>query len=241
MEQEEEEPSTTSDDKSHNAQDEPESDTEETQADINNRIDQYLRTERWTENCWIRQQEENCYRWYNHYWRALRRIRRRRPHIIPFDGNDYSDVRYAAYVQHRPAARLLDVTIRRHRVQEGILEVDVYRVVQSMCNRRISYETNIWGMDPEERRRRRMDNRGFPQDTYEGRQLYGQFDGLRIGWYPMIQLLNTCPDVVMTYFLRVRPMEIARDASWNLWTICYDMIRHEEAFIPQPTRWRYLD
>ena len=144
-------------------------------------------------------------------------------------------------MQHRPAARLLDVTIRRHRVQEGILEVDVYRVVQSMCNRRISYKTNIWGMDPGERQRRRMDNRGFPQDTYEGRQLYRQFDGLRIGWYQMIQLLNTCPDIVMTYFLRVRPMEIAQDASGNLWTICYNMIRHEEAFIPQPTRWRYLD
>ena len=45
MEQQEEEPITTSDDKSHNTQDEPASDTEETQADINNRIDQYLRTE----------------------------------------------------------------------------------------------------------------------------------------------------------------------------------------------------
>ena len=70
----------------------------------------------------------------------------------------------AAYVQHRPAARLLDITIRRHRVREGILEVDVYRVVQSMCNRQISYETNVWGMDPEERRTSRMDERGFPQD-----------------------------------------------------------------------------
>ena len=74
----------------------------------------------------------------------MRRIRRRRPHIIPFDENDYSDVQYAAYVQHRPAARLLDITIRRHRVQEGILEVDVYQLVQSICNRRISYDGRSW-------------------------------------------------------------------------------------------------
>ncbi len=45
----------------------------------------------------------------------------------------------------------------------------------------------------------------------------------------------------MTYFLRERPMEVARDASWPLWIICYDMIRHEEAFRPQLTRWQYLD
>jgi hypothetical protein len=238
MEEEEEESSTSSNDES---QLEPESDTEEFRADINNRIDQYLSTEHWTEARWIRQREEDWYRWYNHYWRAMRRIRRRRPHIIPFDENDYSDVRYAAYVQHRPAARLLDITIRRHRVREGILEVDVYRVVQSMCNRRISYETEVWGMDPEIRRTRRMDKRGFPQDSYHGRRIYGQFEGLHIRWYPMIQLLHTCPDVVMTYFLRARPMEIVRDTSWPLWNICYGMIRYEEAFRPQLIRWRYLD
>jgi hypothetical protein len=57
----------------------------------------------------------------------------------------------------------------------------------------------------------------------------------------MIQLLLTCPDVVMTYFLRARPMERVRDTSWPLWNICYNMIRHEEAFRPQLIRWRYLD
>ena len=46
-------------------------------------------------------------------------------------------------------------------------KVDVYGVVQSMCNRIISYETTLWGMDPEERQTRRMDKRGFPQDTYQ--------------------------------------------------------------------------
>ncbi len=57
----------------------------------------------------------------------------------------------------------------------------------------------------------------------------------------MIQLLHTCPDVVMTYFLRARPMELVQDTSWPLWNICYGMIRQEEAFRPQLIRWRYLD
>ena len=58
MNEEEEEPSTTSDDESHNAEDEPESDTEEVRADINNRIDQYLSTEHWTERQWITYQNK---------------------------------------------------------------------------------------------------------------------------------------------------------------------------------------
>ena len=87
--EEEEEPTTASNDKSHAK---PESDTEEVQADINNRIDQYLSTKQWTEACWIRQPEEDHYCWYNHYWRAMCRVRRRRPHIIPFDENFFSDV-----------------------------------------------------------------------------------------------------------------------------------------------------
>jgi hypothetical protein len=110
-----------------------------------------------------------------------------------------------------------------------------------MCNRRINYETTVWEMDPEERQRQRMDNRGFPQDLYQVRRIYNHFAGLHMRWYPMIQLLNTCPHVVMTYFLRARPMEIASDASWPLWIICYNMIQHEEAFRPQLVRWRYLD
>jgi hypothetical protein len=76
-EEEEEEPTTASNDKSHAK---PESDTEEVQADINNRIDQYLSTKQWTEARCIRQQEEDRYPWYNHYWRALRCIRRRPTH-----------------------------------------------------------------------------------------------------------------------------------------------------------------
>ncbi len=112
MEEEEEEPGTSSNDKS---QLEPESDTEEVRADINNRIDQYLSTKQWTEAHWIRQREENWYCWYNHCWRALlHRVRRRCPHIISFDENDYSDVWYAAYVQPRPAAHSLDIAIRRY-------------------------------------------------------------------------------------------------------------------------------
>jgi hypothetical protein len=57
---------------------------------------------------------------------------RRGPHIIPFDDNDYSDVDYVAYPQRVPMSHLLDRTIRRHRVQEGILEVEVYQVVYNL-------------------------------------------------------------------------------------------------------------
>jgi hypothetical protein len=46
-------------------------------------------------------------------------------------------------------------------------------------------------MNPEERGRRRMDEHGFPQDTYQGRHQYMEFEGLHVGWYPMIQLLHT--------------------------------------------------
>ncbi len=81
------------------------------------------------------------------------------------------------------------------------MEVDVYGVVQSMCNRIISYETTLWGMDPEERQTRRMDKRGFPQDTCQGSHLYGKLEGMHIRWYPMIQLLHACLDFIMTTFL----------------------------------------
>ena len=96
----------------------------------------------------------------------------------------------------------------------------MYQVVQSMSSRNISYETTVWNMHPEECERHRMDNCGFPQDAYQGQHQYDQFDGLQIGWYPMIQLLHTCPDVVMTYFLRIRPMEIEQDTNWHYWLIC---------------------
>jgi hypothetical protein len=228
----------------HNAEDEPEEiiETDQMRANLNYLIVNYQYTQNWTENTWWRMRETHRYRWYQHYWRAIRHMGRRGPHIIPFDGNDFSDVRYAAYPQHAPVSHLLDRTIRRHRVREGILEVEIYQIVQSRANRRINYESRIWGMNPEERRRRRMDERGFPQDRYQGRHTYDPYTpGLLIGWYPMIQLLHTTPDVVMTYFLRMRPMEHTRDPNWHLWSICYDMIRHEESLRPAINRWRYLD
>jgi hypothetical protein len=61
-----------------------------------------------------------------------------------------------------------------------------------------------------------MDDHGFPQDTYQGRHIYGQLKDYITGWFPMIQLLHTCWHVIMTYFLRAR----AREANWHLWTIC---------------------
>jgi hypothetical protein len=84
-----------SNEETHNAEDEPGSDTDEIRADLNCRINQYFQsTEKWTERHWLRHQEETRYPWYHHYWRAMHHNRRRCPHIIPFDENDYSDVRY---------------------------------------------------------------------------------------------------------------------------------------------------
>ena len=231
MEENEQQFSTDSDEETHNSDDEPNAiaDTDQIRADLNYRINAFQRTENNTEYDWWRLRETHRYRWCNHYWRATLHMRHRRPHTIPFEDNDYSDVRYAAYPQNTPVSHLLDRTIREHRVRNGILEVEVYGVVQSRANRRISYETNVWGMNPDERRRRRMDEHGFPQDSYQGRHTYMNFKGLHIGWFPMIQVLHTSPDVVMTYFLRTIPMEHSSDPNWRHWLICYDMIRYEES------------
>ena len=82
------------------------------------------------------------------------------PHDTCSSTNMTSDLEEIAMTQY---------TLKRGLKEFGndgqILEVDVYQVVQSVCNRRISYETTVWEMEPAERRRCRMDNRGFPQDT----------------------------------------------------------------------------
>jgi hypothetical protein len=57
----------------------------------------------------------------------------------------------------------------------------------------------------------------------------------------MNKLCFTCPDVVMTYFLRYQPMEIEGNANWCLWTICYDMIQKQEMYPPQNQTWQHLD
>jgi hypothetical protein len=85
-----------------------------------------------------------------------------------------------------------------------------------------------------------MDTRGFPRDAHVGRATWAGWERMHMGWFPMQQLIYTCPDVVMTYFLRQRPME--RDhAHWQLWRVCYDILRHEEMFPPRQRLWRYLD
>ncbi len=36
-------------------------------------------------------------------------------------------------------------------------------------------------------------------------------------------------------------MEIEENASWHLWTICYDMIRTQEMYPPRCQNWQHLD
>jgi hypothetical protein len=231
-----------SSDESHNADDEP--NEEYIELDMNERIRQFYLTERWTNHTWELYRRECRFRWYSRLWRAIERSHRpiqNRPHIIPFEDQDYSDVRFAAYTEtSHEQVRLLDVTIQRHRVIGGILELEVYRVVQSGCNRLPEYERGF-DLVPSEQLLRRMDRRGFPQDRHEGRRTFTRFAGMHIGWYTMNQLCFTCPDVVMTYFLRERPTEDDQETNWRLWTICYDMIRHEEAFPPRERNWRLFD
>jgi hypothetical protein len=240
--EEEEEPERDSDNESHNTDDEPEPDNIFVQEDVRRLIVSYYETEHWGNREWFVHIEENRYRWYHHFLRHfLQRHRGNRPHIIPFDGNDYADVRFALFRQERPR-RLLDRTIRRHRVREGILELDVNRTIQTGATRLPRYTNNVPNLnvplDPAEIALRRIDARGFPRDGNTGQHIFTRW--LHIGWFPMQQLIYTCPDVVMTYFLRQRPME--RDhGHWQLWRVCYDILRHEEMFPPRQRLWRYLD
>jgi hypothetical protein len=238
--EEEEEPERDDDNESHNTDDEPEPDGIFVQEDLRRRIASYYQTERWGDREWFIYREEIRFDWYHHFSRQFRRRHvRNRPHTIPFDENDYADVRFANYIQHRPTRRLLDMTIRRHRVREGILELEVHRTVQTGANRLPRY-TNDVRLDPAEIALRRMDARGFPRDGNIGQHTFTPWNRMHIGWFPMQQLIYTCPDIVMTYFLRQRPME--RDhANWQLWRICYDILRHEEMFPPRQRLWRYLD
>jgi hypothetical protein len=87
------------------------------------------------------------------------------------------------------------------RVTGGILELDVYRVEQSGCDRLPIYKRGV-ELLLTERVLQRMDIHGFPhEDQHEGHRTFTRFAGTCFGWYPMNQLCFTCPDVVMTYIL----------------------------------------
>jgi hypothetical protein len=196
------------------------------------RINRYLRTEHWGDREWNNYQEETRFQYYCHYWIAfqLRRVQNC-PHTIPFGKHEYSNVWFTAYEQRIQPVHLLDVTICRHWVQEGILELDVWWMVQSGCSRIPSY-TNDVELDPAEAIvQRRLDMHGFTLDQYPGRQIHTRFAGMHIGWFPK-QLSYTCPDVVMTYFLWARPMEKDLLNNWQLRRVYYDMLRHEEMAPP---------
>jgi hypothetical protein len=98
------------------------------------------------------------------------------------------------------------------------LEGISFRVGQSECNANPVYTNNVQ-LDPAETILRRIDIYGFPTNRYRGTRTYNSFSGRCIGWYPINQLCHTCPNVVMTYFLRRRPMEVQTNANRHLWSI----------------------
>jgi hypothetical protein len=67
--------------------------------DINDRINQYYRTEHWGDRDWNLFQEETRFCYYCHHWRTFQRHHVRITHAIPFDEHDYSNVPFAAYDQ----------------------------------------------------------------------------------------------------------------------------------------------
>ena len=93
----------------------------------------------------------------------------------------------------------------------------------------------------EMRMERRIDQRGFPRDRYVGRQLMTRPPNQSLGWFPLVQLSQICPELVMTYFLRRQPMENPDNVDWHRWTICYDIIRAQELHPLTTTPWRHLD
>jgi hypothetical protein len=235
---EDEEPfSTDSDEDTHNADDEPSID--HYRRDCLHRVRRYLETEHWNDEDWNALQTEYRRQWYRYFSRQLQ-IRHRRSFIIPFDGDDTSTMRFALYPQDGIPTNTLDRTIRRHRVQNGILQLEVFRTVQTSCDP-VPVYTNDVQLDPHDVILRRMDRRGFPADSHTGQQLLQTYaQSSRHGWLPMLQLLHLCPDLVMTYFLRARPMERSMDPDWRLWSICYDILRHQELFPSRERRWTYL-
>ncbi len=191
------------------------------------------RTERWTSEAWLNYQQQCRYvvyrrtamfltRMYGHNFRLLRH----EPHMIPLPGSNYAEVRYAMYNRNQMNI-LLDIAVLEDRVRNGVVELELYKVIQVICHPVPSYVTEVQTLTQTMRMERRLDQRGFPRDQYIGRQLMTRPPNQGIGWFPLIQLCQICPEIVMTYFLRRRPMENPL-TDWRRWTICYDMIREQE-------------
>ena len=62
-----------------------------------------------------------------------------------------------------------------------------------------------------------------------------------LGWFPLVQLSQICPELVMTYFLQRQPTENPDNVDWHCWTICYDIMRAQEMYPFTTTPWRHLD
>jgi hypothetical protein len=215
-------------------------------SDIQGIVNEFQEQEHWNPRQWRHQDQSRRYESYRRSYGLIRRLRERnRPAIIPFDESDYAEVRFAIYTtQAYRGIRLLDRTIMNHRVRDGILELEVHDQVQSGAAPEPRYaRTHQVPMIWEFQVRNRMDERGFPRDAYQGRRLFTSHRNRLVGWYPLQQLIYTCPDLVMTYFLRARPMEDLLNVDWHLWAICYDIIRTQEAYPPigNEPLWQHLD
>ena len=159
--------------------------------------------------------------------------------MIPLGGSDYAEIWYAMYNRSQTNS-LLDVAVLEDQLQNDIIELKLYKVIQVICHQAPSYVIEVQTLTQAMRMERRLDQRGFPRDQYKGRQLMSRTPNQGIGWYPLIQLSNICPELVMTYFLRWQPMENPENTDWYLWTICYDMIRAQE-LNPYTTTRRHFD
>ena len=210
-------------------------------------VDNNYRTERWTGEAWRNYQQQCRYvvyrrtahfltRLYGHNFRLLRH----EPHMIPLEGSNYAEVRYAMYNRNQMNI-LLDIAVLEDRVRNGIVELELYKVIQVICHPVPSYVTQVQRLTQTMRMERRLDQRGFPRDQYTGRQLMTRPPRQGLGWFPLIQLCHICPELVMTYFLRRRPMENPENTNWYRWTICYDMIRAQELNPYTTTPWRLVE
>jgi hypothetical protein len=220
-----------------------EPDDQDDMSDVQDVINHFQRREDWNEERWSLWARENRSISYRRSYRLIQGIPRLRdrPFIIPFDESDYAEVRYAIHARHHPhVPRLLDRTITGDRIVNGNLELRVTNQIQAGCwpYPRYTYDVELTG---EQIRQRRMDRRGFPRDHYQGRRIFTSSRNQNIGWFPMRQLCFLCPDLVMTYFLRMRPIEEPENDHWRQWAICYDIIRTQETYEPQDEIWQHLE
>lgn len=207
-------------------------------------FNEYVR-QQWTDENWFNFQRRCRYTWYRRTATYMIRVYgnnpllRNRPHIIPLEGSDSTEIRFAIYNRGRNRG-LFDVAILQDRVRHGIVELEIYNVISTRCHPFPIYSTGLdTALTQEQIMERRLDQRGFPRDRYTGPYLNTRAPRQGLGWYPLLSLSQICPELVMTYFLRRLPIEDPENTNWRLWTICYDMIRVQDLHPYTRTPWRH--